>query len=243
MEEAINHIFGDGLPIQVRAIPIFDLPSSDDDGASVHINFKMPSHWRQMIDEIREKVHTNLPDVWKTDSACYRWLMMQGILALQQIQEQLDSPEAVLSDDVQARLFLERTVGPIRAKGEIISQTLADVKALGENVDTLMRLSEDIEAANLINTWLTGASSQMSPFYRSFFITALLDSSVLADNMRVLTERGHVLDERIVELLEERIDTPHLLHIGKDAADDDSDPPTQRFEDSPGELGMAQGPA
>lgn len=183
---------------------LVDYPASLGDSEGVVVNTRVPHHWISAIDHIREMPGTKLPTIWPTRGAFFRWCIAIGMAELNKISKQLnsDNPDDQFNVDpaLRARIFLEKSGGRVTARSNVMNEAQESIKAIATSVKTLMAIDEYVEAADLINEWIAGATSQDSPFWKNYFSKILLHENEMREPMAILIRQGLIVDDYVVSL-------------------------------------------
>lgn len=193
----------DDLPTEVGQFELIIYPASDTDGSSVQIRTRVPPHWLAMVDAIRDAPGTNLPDVFPTQAAYFRWCIIAGFAKLREIAHAINQP---LGPDLDERLgtllVLENIAGDIEARARITTESRRRSEAVMAAVQTLIAMHEELEAANLINRWVQHAQTVPSTFYQTVLGKALFLDEASKAAVRALIEAGLIDDEWFLGLAE-----------------------------------------
>lgn len=182
---------------------LMDYPASFSDADGVPLSTRVPAHWIEQIDELRQMPGTNLPDFFKRRATFVRWAVFIGMQTLHKISAEMNAEGRLdhqLDPTLRARIFLEKQGGQVAARAEAMNEAKAKVKEIAEAVAQLVEMSELAEAANLINGWLEGARDQDSPFWSHFFCKLLVSDPMMRDQLQTLIDHSQITDEYLIAL-------------------------------------------
>lgn len=191
------------IPIGPGVEAFIDYPASSQDGEGQVVSARVPLHWLEIIDRLREMPGTNLPDIWPKRSNFVRWSIMQGIMIVTATAKELDADgrlERPLDPMIRAQISTEKIGGALEAKARLINHIAAQVSEIAAATNTLIALDEEIEAANLINTWNEEAQEQETPHWRDVWLKSLIREPDLHASLATLINNGHLVDERFIDM-------------------------------------------
>lgn len=173
---------------------------------SVPIHTRVPASWLTIINQIREKPGTLLPNIFPTLSDFFRWCIMRGMHEAYQIAKELDAEGRLsepMSPILRAMIFLEQEGGEVTARTNTMLAASLQVEEIAKAADLMVRLNEIPEAVDLINTWLAGAAQQDSPFWRAYIYKLLVTNDTMRPHLRQIILGGFIHDEYLLELAEQ----------------------------------------
>ena len=177
--------------------------SGEDDGTS--LSARVPNHWLDAIDIIRQMPGTNFPDIFKTRSRFVRWCIAVGIKSMVRMADELNEEgrlEAPLDPTLRARIFMENQAGRLAARSDAINMAREQVESIAGAVSNCIEFGEITEAADLVNSWIQGARDKQSPFWQNYLCSLIVSNDVLKDSVRKLVVEGHITDEYVIDLAE-----------------------------------------
>jgi hypothetical protein len=181
---------------------LVDFPSSTGETEGVTLSTRVPAHWVTAIDTIRQKPGTNMPNVWPRRSNFVRWCIHVGMRELYRISQELDREGRLLEPmdpSLRARIFLEQQAGAVTARADTQNEARINIQRIAEAVNELVAYNELAEAADMINTWMEGATSQASPFWQMFFTKVIVEEPTLKTPLAMLINDGHIVNDYLVE--------------------------------------------
>lgn len=195
------------VPVGPGVESFIDYPASSQDGEGQVISARVPLHWLEIIDRLREMPGTNLPDIWPKRSNFVRWAIMQGIMIVTATAKELNAEgrlDQPLDPMIRAQISTEKIGGALEAKARLVNHIAAQVGEIASAVNNLIALDEEIEAANLINTWNEEAHEQETPHWRDVWLKSLLNEPNVHVSLAVLINNGHLVDERFIDMCIQR---------------------------------------
>ncbi len=181
-------------------------PASVEGDAGVPIHTRVPASWLLIIDQIREQPGTILPNIWPTRSDYFRWCLHLGTRELYRVSKELNTEGRLsqpMNPTLRARIFLEQEGGEVTMRADTMIAANAQIETIAKAVDILINVREITEAVDLVNTWLSGASAQDSPFWRSYIYKLLVDNDTMKPHLRRMIMNGLLHDTYLLELAEQ----------------------------------------
>lgn len=210
----------DGMPLTVTEFlsgiqlvsSINDLlvsfPASMYEGEeSVPANTRIPAHWTQQIEEIRDQIGGVISNrqLWKTRGDFYRWCIAMGLKLARDIGKMLNEEGTAvqLNPILEMQNFIERTQGELVARTQAMQSARNRAKEIGEGIQDLVLRAEPEEAAEILLKYAEGLTQLSSPFWRRYSMEVLIASPGVAKILCDLIEDDHITDEVLVGMYDE----------------------------------------
>lgn len=192
------------VPLTAADIEEFLDYSISNDAEGVSISTRVPSQWIVMINLIRERPGTNLPQIWPTRAAFFRWCVMIGI---KQIANYARETHDLTTDPLlSAMTFAEKEAGVIAARAKTLTEATEAFEAIAAGVAINMQLGEYDEAARWIAQWLNGAVAQQSDYWRRLFYKIAATNVTGRPALLSLLADGHLEDAYLAHMIEQQIE-------------------------------------